>query len=75
MKSEKKELSAKLAARRLGITLDAIYRLMAVGKLQARKNTDGEWLIPAAAVEVRRKARLKLRRAHQQVETSIAVGA
>ncbi len=73
--NEKNELSAKLAARRLGITLDAIYRLLAVGKLQGRKSTDDEWLIPAAAVEIRRKARMKLRRANQQVDTSIAVGA
>ena len=73
--NEKNELSAKLAARRLGITLDAIYRLVAVGKLQARKNTDGEWLIPADAVEVRRKARMKLRRTSQHAETSVAVGA
>jgi len=70
---EKNELSAKLAARRLGITLDAIYRLVAVGKLQARKNTNGEWLIPADAVEVRRKARL--RRARQHAETPVPVGA
>ena len=75
MKSEKKELSAKLTARRLSISLDALYRLVAVGKLQARKNTDGEWLIPAAAVEIRRKARIKLRRAHQHVETPVPVGA
>ena len=75
MKSEKKELSAKLTARRLSISLDALYRLVAVGKLPARKDADGAWLIPADAVEVRRKARIKLRRAHQQVDTSIAVGA
>jgi hypothetical protein len=71
----KKELTAKVAARRLGITLDAVYRLLAVGKLQGRKNTDDEWLIPADAVEIRRKARMKLRRAYQQRETGVAVGA
>lgn len=70
-----KVLTAKMATRRLGISLDATYRLIAAGKLPARKDPNGLWLIPVDAVETRRKARLSLRRAHQQVETSIAVGA
>ncbi len=70
-----KDLTAKMATRRLGISLDATYRLIAAGKLPARKDQNGLWLIPADAVETRRKARLSLRRARQQVETSVAVGA
>ncbi len=73
MKSEKKELSAKLTARRLSISLDALYRLVAVGKLPARKNADGAWLIPADAVEIRRKARMKFHRTRQQAEAGVAV--
>ena len=72
--TEKNELSAKLAARRLTISLDALYRLVAVGKLPARKNAHGTWLIPAEAVEIRRKAKMASRRARQRTEVVVAVG-
>ena len=52
----KKEIKASDSCRRLGITLDALYRLIYAAKLPARK-VDGRWLIPAEAVEARRKAR------------------
>jgi hypothetical protein len=61
---EKTELTAKAATRRLGISLDALYRLIYAAKLPARKKDD-VWLIPADAVEVRRKARIELRRKQQ----------
>ena len=50
------ELTVSQASRTLGITLDYVYRLIYSGKLAARKN-DGRWLIPAADVESRLKAR------------------
>ena len=50
------EIKAADACRRLGITLDALYRLIYAAKLPARK-VDGRWLIPAEAVEARLKAR------------------
>ena len=50
-----KELSVVEATRRLGVSLDAIYKLIYAGKLPARK-TDGRWRIPVAAVEERVKA-------------------
>lgn len=72
---ESKELTVKLATRRLGISLDATYRLIAAGKLPARKDPNGLWLIPADAVEVRRKARMSLRRTRQREGEGFAVGA
>ncbi len=50
------EIRASDACRTLGITLDALYRLLYAAKLPARK-VDGRWLIPAEAVEARLKAR------------------
>lgn len=55
------EIKATDACRRLGITLDALYRLIYAAKLPARK-VDGRWMIPAEAVE----ARLKARQARQE---------
>jgi len=57
----KKDLTVSEASRTLGVTLDAIYRLIYAAKLQARK-TDGKWYIPAAAIEARRKARAMRKR-------------
>jgi excisionase family DNA binding protein len=53
---QEKELTATQSCRRLGITLDALYRLLYAGKLPGRK-VEGAWRIPATAVEVRRKTR------------------
>ena len=72
---ESKDLTVKLATRRLGISLDATYRLVAAGKLPARKDKNGKWLIPSDAVEERRKAKLRVRRARQRTETPVPVGA
>ncbi len=52
----KRELTAIEATRRLGITLDATYRLIYAGRLPARK-VGKKWQIEAAAVESRVKAR------------------
>ncbi len=70
-----KDLTAKMATRRLGISLDATDRLIAAGKLPARKDKNGEWLIPSDAVEERRKAKMRVRRARQQEEVGVPVGA
>jgi excisionase family DNA binding protein len=51
-----KELTVVAATRRLGITIDALYRLIYAGKLPARK-AGRRWLISASAVEERLKAR------------------
>jgi excisionase family DNA binding protein len=52
------ELTAAEACRRLGITLDALYRLVYAARLPARK--EGRcWRIPASAVEQRLTAREK----------------
>jgi excisionase family DNA binding protein len=42
-------LTVSEAARRLGISLDGVYRLLYAGKLGGTK-ADGKWQIPAAAV-------------------------
>ena len=52
----KEELSVIQASRTLGITLDAIYRLIYAGKLAARKS-EGKWLISASGIESRLEAR------------------
>lgn len=51
-----KELTASQSCRRLGITLDALYRLLYAGKLPGRK-VERVWRIPATAVEERMKER------------------
>ncbi len=53
-----KELTAIQATRRLGITLDALYRLIYAGRLQARKK-DRRWRISALAVAERLETRRK----------------
>jgi len=51
-----KEMTATQSCRRLGITLDALYRLLYAGKLPGRK-IEGVWRIPAAAIDARLKKR------------------
>ena len=50
------ELSAVQAARKLGVSLDFVYRLLMTGKLNGRK-ADKQWRIPVEAVEARLKQR------------------
>lgn len=52
------ELGVMGTARKLGVTLDAIYKLIYAAKLPARKQ-DGKWVIPEEAVEDRIKAKQK----------------
>jgi predicted site-specific integrase-resolvase len=70
---ETKELTAKMATRRLGISLDALYRLIYAAKLPARKDQDGRLHIPSDAVEARRKARMKLRSNYRRQPSSSLV--
>ncbi len=53
---EERYLTPIAAARRLGLGLDYLYKLMWAGKLPARK-VNGRWRIPAAAIEQRLKER------------------
>ena len=62
-----KELSVIEATRRLGVGIDATYKLLYSGKLPARK-VDGRWLIRADAVE----ARLAKRRQPAAVNSELA---
>jgi len=52
----REHLSVSEAARKLGISLDSIYRLLYSGKLVGTK-TDGKWQIPTATVEDRLRKR------------------
>jgi excisionase family DNA binding protein len=52
----KEHLSVSEAARKLGISLDGVYRLLYSGKLAGAK-TDGKWQIPTATVEERLRKR------------------
>jgi excisionase family DNA binding protein len=54
--SEKLEVSAIEAARKLGVGLDYLYSLLWTGKLAGRK-VGRQWRIPIEAVEVRLKQR------------------
>jgi excisionase family DNA binding protein len=54
--SKDQELTPAETARKLGITLDAVYRLVYAGKLPARK-TGNRWVLPLAAVSARLKAK------------------
>jgi excisionase family DNA binding protein len=51
-----REMTAQQATRKLGITMDALYRLIYAGRLPARKESK-RWMIPSAAVEARLKQR------------------
>ncbi len=51
-----KYLSVSETARKLGISLDGVYRLLYSGKLAAVK-TDGKWRIAVATVEARLRKR------------------
>lgn len=51
-----KELTVIATARRLGLTLDAVYRAIYSGRLPARKQA-GRWLISASAIAARLKRR------------------
>lgn len=48
----KEHLTVSEAARKLGISLDGVYRLLYSGKLVGTK-TDGKWQIPVGTVEDR----------------------
>lgn len=61
------ELSVIETTRRLGVGIDATYKLIYAGKLPAHK-TDGRWRISASAVE----ARLRAQVARRQPTTSAA---
>jgi excisionase family DNA binding protein len=51
-----KELTIVETARKLGITLDALYRLIYAGRLPARKH-GRRWLIPSVAVLARLRSK------------------
>jgi excisionase family DNA binding protein len=53
-----RELTIIETARKLGITLDALYRLIYAGRLPARKE-GRRWMIPAEAVKARLKSKEK----------------
>jgi excisionase family DNA binding protein len=59
-----KELTATESCRRLGITLDALYRLLYAGKLTGRK-VEGVWRIPLSAIEQRQKRKANAQRSSE----------
>ena len=50
-------LSAREARKRLGVSLDFLYRILWSGQLPGARKVKGRWMIPAKAVEARRKQR------------------
>ena len=59
--SQAQEIGISAAARTLNVTLDAIYRLIWAGRLDAKKNPDGKWMVQRAAIERRLKERERRR--------------
>ncbi len=55
------ELSVIETTRRLGVGIDATYKLIYAGKLAAHK-IDGRWRISASVVEARLRAQAERRR-------------
>lgn len=68
-----KELNVMEATRRLGIGLDATYKLIYAGKLPAHK-VDGRWRIPASAVEARLRAQVERRQPTTSAANSESAG-
>jgi excisionase family DNA binding protein len=58
-------LSAVEAARRLGVTLDHIYKQLRAGRLDGAVKSRGQWLIPAQAI----KTKLRRRGAGEEVQS------
>ncbi|HEV2022315.1 MAG TPA: helix-turn-helix domain-containing protein [Terriglobales bacterium] len=52
-------MSVSKTARKLGVTVDAVYRLLYSGRLTAARKQDGKWRIPAQAVRARLRQRAK----------------
>ncbi len=59
--AEKSErmLSAREAVRRLGVSLDFLYRILWSGQLPGAQKVGSQWRIPAQAVEARLRKREK----------------
>jgi excisionase family DNA binding protein len=53
---ETNEISAREAAKRLGVGLGHVYQLLWTGKIPAQKR-DGAWRIPSDAIEARLKGK------------------
>lgn len=56
MEAEKREMTPREAALKLGVRLDTVYGLIWAARIAASKQ-DGRWLIPSEAVEARAKRR------------------
>lgn len=54
-------MTARQAANKMGVTLDAVYRLVWAGKLKAERNVDHDWNISEKDVNARITAKRKLR--------------
>lgn len=52
-------LSAREARKRLGVSLDFLYRILWSGQLPGARKVKGRWMIPAKAVEARLRKREK----------------
>ena len=50
-------LTARAAIKRLGVSLDFLYRLLWSGQLPGSRKVKGRWMIAGKAVEARRKQR------------------
>jgi helix-turn-helix protein len=60
------ELTASQAARTYGVFPHVLYRMILMGRLEARKNTDGRWLIEKKSLESWDRKRVRRARKPQQ---------
>ena len=67
-RTKPEEFSPRQAALELGYTLGYVYSLIYSGQFESARRVDGQWRIPAGAVEQRRQQR-------QQRESSTVVAA
>jgi predicted site-specific integrase-resolvase len=70
-------MTAREAANKLGITLDAVYRLLWAGKLKGSRNADQDWTVSDEAVTDRlmskRRVKAKLARRRLKVKNTVVV--
>jgi Helix-turn-helix domain len=66
------EVTASQAAQKYGVFPHVLYRMILMGRIEARKDADGHWLISKESLD--RWDRRRVRRAPKPEHAAIAVG-
>ena len=67
------ELTTSQAVQAYGVFPNVLHRMILMGRLQARKDANGHWLISKESLE--RWDRQRVRRAPKQEQIAVAAGA